>query len=142
MLVYMYLVDHWVTTRMFFFLLLLLLLLMMIMMIMKCIFPSLKTVLHALLDIHFGLSMFWSVDVSVCRCFGLSTFWLSTFRVVDVLTSYPKGYLPDDQKRKLSLCSFDSFEKSLQETMVSDALNFTIHSNRVVSVATFSLALS
>ena len=28
------------------------------------------------------------VDVSVCRRFGLSTFWLSTFRFVDVLISY------------------------------------------------------
>ena len=41
---------------------------------------------------RFGLSTFWSVDVSVCRRFGLSTFWsvcrrfgLSTFRFVDVL---------------------------------------------------------
>ena len=44
---------------------------------------------------HFGLSTYWSVDVLVCRCFsvcrrfGLSTFaGLSTFRFVDVLTSY------------------------------------------------------
>ena len=44
---------------------------------------------------RFGLSTFWSVDVLVCRRFGLSTFWsvdvlvcrrfgLSTFRFVDV----------------------------------------------------------
>ena len=37
---------------------------------------------------RFGLSTFWFVDVSVCRRFGLSTFLLSTFRFVDVLTSY------------------------------------------------------
>ena len=65
---------------------------------------------------HFGLSTFWSVDVLACRRFALSTFWfinilvcrhfglsmfqrvdvsvwrhfagLSTFRFVDVLTSY------------------------------------------------------
>ena len=70
---------------------------------------------------HFGLSMFWSVDVLACRRFGLSTFWvvnilvcrlfglsvfqcvdvsvcrhfwLLTFRFVNVLTSYlPKGPL-------------------------------------------------
>ena len=48
---------------------------------------------------RFGLSTFWSVDVSVCRRFGLLMFWyvdvlvcrrfsLSTFRFLDVLTSY------------------------------------------------------
>ena len=37
---------------------------------------------------RFSLSTFRSVDVSVCRRFGLPTFWLSTFRFVDVLTSY------------------------------------------------------
>ena len=30
-----------------------------------------------------------STNVLVCRRFGLSTFWTSTFRFVDVLTSYP-----------------------------------------------------
>ena len=54
--------------------------------------------------LHLDLSKFWLVTVSVCRCFGLSAlvfinvsvsrrfvlsmFWLSTFRIVDVLTSY------------------------------------------------------
>ena len=37
---------------------------------------------------RFSLSTFWSADVSVCRRFGLPMFWLSTFRFVDVLTSY------------------------------------------------------
>ena len=37
---------------------------------------------------RFSLSTFWLVDISVSQCFGLSTFLLSTFRFLDVLTSY------------------------------------------------------
>ena len=65
---------------------------------MECIlrivqrFPSVEVLVCR----RFGLSTFWFVDVSVCRRFGLSTFWfvdvldcrrfgLSTFRFVDVL---------------------------------------------------------
>ena len=36
--------------------------------------------------------MFQVVDVLVCRRFGLSTFWLSTFRFVAILTSYPSNH--------------------------------------------------
>ena len=57
---------------------------------------------------HLDLSKFWLVPVSVCRRFGLLTlvfinvlvsrhfglltFWLSTFRFVEALTSYPLIY--------------------------------------------------
>ena len=57
---------------------------------------------------RFGLSTFWSVDVSVCRRFGLSTFSLSTFRFVDVLTSYHIHYI----KRTHSLLPTPGFPLS------------------------------
>ena len=48
---------------------------------------------------YFCLSMFLFVDVLVCRRIGLLTFWLSTFRFVDVSTSYCRIDLGPPWKR-------------------------------------------
>ena len=46
----------------------------------------------------FGVSTFWSVDVSACCRFGLSTFWSSTCRFFDLLSSYQfKDHLNTDR---------------------------------------------